>query len=120
MTKIAAALALSLLAGAASAAGTHPPMNAVDSFEPYAAISETAGGKHVVGWFETADGACRMNLLIAEKDDETLSVKPTKIVFAVAAADVAEIQTGDGAAMMVACTADADAVKIARFEAPSM
>ena len=120
MPKIVAALALTLVATTAVAGETHPAFDAVHGYAPRAAISETAGDKQVVGYFETADTGCRMTLMMAEKDDETLAVTPVKLVFDVAAADVAEIQAGDRGALMVACSADADQVKIAAFGAAAM
>ncbi len=61
-----------------------------------------------------------MTLVVSEKDDETLAVAPIRIAFAVPAADVAEIATGDGGAIRVACTADADQVKVATFAPRTM
>ncbi|BBE72611.1 hypothetical protein [Oharaeibacter diazotrophicus] len=122
MTKTVAALFAALLAGTAAvaAAEMHPSVAGVHAYAPFAAISETAGSKHVVGWFESTGEACRMTLVVAERDDETLAVEPTRVAFTVAAADVAELATGAGSAIRVACTADADAVKVATFEPTAM
>jgi len=122
MTKTAALVLAALLAGTAAvaAADVHPSFDAVRSYAPFAAISENAGSKHVVGWFETTGEACRMTLVVAERGDETLAVEPTRVAFTVAAADVAELATGAGSAIRVACTADADAVKGATFEPKAM
>ncbi len=120
MIRFAAALALTLVAGSALAADVHPALDGVHGYAPRAAISETAGAKHVAGYFETRGEACAMTLVVSEKDDETLEVAPIRIAFQVPAADVAEIATGEGSAIRVACTVDADQVKIATFPARSM
>jgi hypothetical protein len=113
-TAFAAALA-TLIAAPALAVEVHPAVD-VAGYAPYAAISQTVGSKQVVGWFETAGEACRTTLIVAEAGDEELKVAPTKIVFDVKAADVAEWTVEGEAALRVACNADADGLKVAVFD----
>jgi hypothetical protein len=46
-------------------------------------------------------------------DDEALVVPPRRLAIDIKAADRAELDAGEGAALAIACTADADAIKIA-------
>ena len=46
-------------------------------------------------------------------DDEALVVPPRRLEIDIKAADRAELDAGEGAALAIACTADADAIKIA-------
>lgn len=113
------ALALAATIATAAAASAHPETN-VDSYAPIMAISKIVGTKQVAGYFVTADNSCRMTLVVAEANDETLAVEPMRISFDIAAANVIEFQADANNVMRVACTADADQVKIATFQTPSI
>lgn len=107
---IAATLAYALSVTAVSAAANHPAFP-VDSYKPYAGFSYVVEGKRMVGWFQTEGEACAVHVVLAEADDETLAVTPVRFVSDVAAGDVMHIEAGDGA-LSIACTIDADAIKV--------
>ena len=49
----------------------------------------------------------------AGADDEALVSPPERVKIDIGAADRSELAAGDGSALAIACTADADAIKIA-------
>lgn len=107
---ISVALASVLSVSAVFAAASHPKLP-VDSYKPYAGFSYVVEGKQMVGWFETEGEACAVHVVMAEAGDETLAVTPVRFVSDVAAGDVMNIEAGDGA-LSIACTIDADAIKV--------
>ncbi len=78
-----------------------------------------AGFKHVVGpvrfvgYFVQAPGVCRVTLFKAAVDDEARRLPPPRIEIDIAAAGRSEFRVGDGSALAAACTADADAIRVA-------
>lgn len=117
MVKIAlvAVAAASFIASAADAAERHPA-TFYKTYVERAAITHDVGTKHVVGYFQTGENACDMMLIVAESKDERQAVFPTRIVFKIAAAEVAELQVDERRAIRVACSEDAQLVKVAVFD----
>jgi hypothetical protein len=76
-------------------------------------FNHVVGNKRLVGYFLAAPDLCRVTLFQAMADDEALVVPPRRLEIDIKAADRAELDAGDGAALAIACTADADAIKIA-------
>jgi hypothetical protein len=106
----AAALALPLPA----IAGDHATyLASVATYKPMAGFNHVVGQKRFVGYFLGAPDLCRVTVFEATADDEALVVRPRRLDIDIKAADRAEIDAGEGATLAIACTADADAIKIA-------
>ncbi len=75
-----------------------------------AGFNHVVGPTRFVGYFLQRPGLCEVTVFTAGADDEAL-VSPPEID--IAAAERSELPAGDGSALAIACTADADAIKIA-------
>jgi hypothetical protein len=67
----------------------------------------------LVGYLLQRPGLCEVTVLTAAADDEALVSPPERMKIDIAAAGRSELPAGDGSALAIACTADADAIKIA-------
>lgn len=76
-------------------------------------FSAVVGDKRFTGFFIAKPGACRVTLIVSRADDEQLRQAPQRLEFALGAANVIQISAGGGQALGVACTAEADTVKVA-------
>jgi hypothetical protein len=85
----------------------------VATYKPMAGFNHVVGNKRFVGYFLAAPDLCRVTVFQAMADDEALVVPPRRLAIDIKAADRAELDAGEGAALAIACTADADAIKIA-------
>jgi hypothetical protein len=52
-------------------------------------------------------------VLQVRADDETLTTPPRRLILQIAAGGRSELEAGPDSALAIACTADADAIKIA-------
>jgi hypothetical protein len=85
----------------------------VATYKPMAGFNHVVGNKRFVGYFLAAPDLCRVTVFEVIADDVALIVPPNRLEIDVKAADRAELDAGEGAALAIACTADADAIKIA-------
>ena len=56
---------------------------------------------------------CSVTVFTAGADDEALITPPRRIDIDIEAGDRNELTAGDGSALAIACTAEADAIKVA-------
>ena len=85
----------------------------VATYKPMAGFSHVVGNKRFVGYFLAAPDLCRVTVFEAIADDVALVVPPNRLEIDIKAADRAELDAGEGAALAIACTAGADAIKVA-------
>jgi hypothetical protein len=112
-----------LLTSAVLASQLHPAVAAGNAHAGYFASVATykpaAGFNHVVrqtrfvGYFLQAPNLCRVTVLQAAAEDEALLTPPRRMEIDIGAGDRSELPAGDGSALAIACTSDADAIKIA-------
>jgi hypothetical protein len=88
-------------------------LSSVSTYKPMAGFNYVVGPTRFVGYFLRAPGLCRVTVFKAGADDEALISPPERMEVDIAAAGRSELTAGDGSALAIACTADADAIKIA-------
>lgn len=109
---LAAAFALAL-ASTASATDHEALMRRVSSFKPLAGFSLVVGDARFVGYFTSGPERCDVTVFQAAADDEALRIAPRRMVLQIAAGGRNELDAGPDAALAIACTVDADAIKLA-------
>ena len=112
-----------LLTSVAFASLIQPTFAAADNHAAYLASVSTykqmVGFKHVVGptrfigYFLKGPDGCRVTVFTSAADDEAFVAPPKVVEINIVAAGRAELPAGDGSALAIACTADADLIKIA-------
>jgi hypothetical protein len=85
----------------------------VSTYRPMAGFNHVVGPTRFVGYFLQARDFCRVTVFKAAPDDEALVSPPERVEIDLAAGGRSELAAGDGSALAIACTADADAIKIA-------
>lgn len=81
------------------------------TMKPLMAVNLDARTKHVVGYFLSADGQCKLTLMIAENSrEDPSSAKAARVQFAVAAGKSARLDTEEGRSLRFACEAGAHAM----------
>jgi hypothetical protein len=116
---LSAALLSSQLAPALAAENGHwAYLESVSTYRPMARFNHVVGPTRFVGYFLTRPGRCLITVFTAAADDEALVQPPHRIDFDLAAGGRNEIPAGDGSALAIACTADADLIKIAPQQLP--
>jgi hypothetical protein len=111
---LSSAVLASLLQPGLAADNTHAAyLASVSTYKPMAGFNHVVGPTRFVGYFLQAPGLCRVTVFKAAADDETLVSPPERMKIDIAAAGGSELAAGDGSALAIACTADADAIKIA-------
>jgi hypothetical protein len=118
MTFASVLLASVVLAGqiqpTLAASGGHAAyLASVAVYKPMQGFNHVVGPTRFVGYFLEAPGACKVTVFEAGADDEALATPPRRIDVDVAAADRSEFPAGDGSALAIACSADADAIEVA-------
>jgi hypothetical protein len=104
----------SLMQPGFAADNTHAAyLASVSTYKPMAGFNHVVGPTRFVGYFLQAPGLCRVTVFKAGADDEALVSPPERVEIDIAAAGRSELAAGDGSALAIACTADADAIKIA-------
>ena len=78
-----------------------------------AGFNHVVSQKRFVGYFLAAPDLCGVTVFEAIANDEALVVLPRRLDIDTKAADRAELDAGEGPALSIACTTDADAIKIA-------
>jgi hypothetical protein len=116
---LSAALLSSQLAPALAAEGGHwDYLQSVSTYKPMAGFNHVVGPTRFVGYFLSGPDRCRVTVFTAAADDDALVQPPRRIEFDLAAGGRIEISAGDGSALAIACTADADAIKVAPQRLP--
>jgi hypothetical protein len=104
----------SLIQPGFAAGNTHAAyLASVSIYKPMGGFNYVVGPTRFVGYFLQVPGLCRVTVFKAGADDEALISPPERVEIDIAAAGRSELAAGDGSALAIACTADADAIKIA-------
>jgi hypothetical protein len=85
----------------------------VSTYKPLAGFNHVVGPTRFVGYFLASPDHCRVTVFQAAANDEALLTPPTRAEISIGAGGRAELDAGDGSALAIACTVDADAIKIA-------
>jgi hypothetical protein len=85
----------------------------VATYKPMAGFNHVVGPTRFVGYFLQSPDLCRVTVFTAAADDDRLVEPPKRMQIDIRAADRAELPADDGSALAIACTADADLIKIA-------
>ena len=108
----AAAAACSVSQAFASERAHAAYLASVATYKPMAGFNHVVGATRFVGYFLQAPDACRLIVFEAAADDEALASPPRRIEISIRAGDRSAFGAGDGSALAIACTADADAIKV--------
>ena len=112
--KIALAAAAILSSAAPVPAETHADLTKrVATYKSMAGFSHVVGDRRFVGYFVADPARCDVTVIEARADDEALKTAPRRTVMQIAASGRSELEAGPDAALVIACTVDADAIKIA-------
>lgn len=107
--------ALSLLANAPLHAEPRAPI----TLQPLAAASLDAGQKHVVGYFVSSEGACRLTLIVvdsASADEATPATATTRLVVPIDQGKTALVDTAVSKTLRFACAPDAATMTVTAVE----
>jgi hypothetical protein len=111
---LSSAVLASLLQPGLAADNRHAAyLASVSTYKPMAGFNHVVGPTRFVGYFLQAPGLCRVTVFKAGADDEAQVSPPERVKIDIAAAGRSELAAGDGSALAIACTVDADAIKIA-------
>jgi hypothetical protein len=83
------------------------------TMKPLMAVSLDAGTKHVVSYFLSADGQCKLTLMIAENAGDEKDLPPaqaSRVLVAVDAGRTARFDAAEGRSLQFACKAGARAM----------
>jgi hypothetical protein len=119
-TAIGALVALIASTGAAFAteAATHAEhLASVATYRPMQGFNHVVGTKRFVGYFLPSKDVCSVTVMLAIADDERLATPPQRIQIEIPAAGRSEVAADGGDALGIACTVDADAIKVAPLHA---
>jgi hypothetical protein len=111
-------LALGVIAAAAlvsaATAQTHAQyLASVASYKPMAAFDHEVGDVKFVGYFLAGPDRCDVTVVEARIDDSGLAFAPRHISLQIAAGGRSELPAGVDSSLAIACTAEADAIRIA-------
>jgi len=90
----------------------------VATYKPMAGFNHVVGPTRFVGYFLPRPDRCLVTVFEAGAHDEALVTAPRKFDIDIAAGGRSELDAGDGSALAIACTADADLIKIAPQHRP--
>ncbi|WP_442753976.1 hypothetical protein ACNHKD_13350 [Methylocystis sp. JAN1] len=107
--------------GGALAFAAATPVSAEDSWsettmKPMAATSLDAGGAHVVSYFQTVGGACRLTMMIADQEMATKGGSPTRVQMTVEPGRAAFVDDADGKSSRFTCLYGAEAMNVVRVD----
>ena len=122
MTRIAigAIIAFAVSSGAAVASdpASHVDyLHSVATYKPMQGFNHVVGSKRFVGYFMPTGNTCSVTVMLAIADDERLATPPQRIQIEIPGASRSDIAAGGGNALAIACTVDADAIKVAPMHA---
>lgn len=87
--------------------------NSVATYKPMAGFNHIVDESRFIGYFLAGPKRCDVTIFQARADDEGLIAPPNRMVLQIAAGGRSEIDAGHDAALAIACTLDADAIKVA-------
>ena len=93
-------------------------LTSVATYKPMAGFNHVVGPTRFVGNFLSRPDRCLVTVFEAGADDEALITPPRKFDIDIVAGGSSELDAGDGSALAIACTADADVIKIAPQHRP--
>ena len=119
----AALLAADISPAVAAEANHRAYLASVSTYRPMAGFNHVVGPTRFVGYFLSGPDlsgpdSCRVTVLTAAADDEALVTPPRRIAFDLAAGGRTELPAGDGSALAIDCTSDADLIKVAPQRRP--
>lgn len=115
---------IAMALGGALALAAANPVSAAESWsektmKPLMATSLDAGGAHIVSYFQSADRACRLTVMIADEIGETGSA-PTRVQMIVEPGRAAYVDGADGKSTRFTCLYSAAAMNVVRTERMAM
>ena len=120
MSRLAIAIAASAfisLGASAHDAILHSDYTAsVATYKAIQGFSHVVGSRHFVGYFVMAKDGCAVTVINATAVDGRLTESPRRQTIAIPAGGRTEVQAGDGGALGIGCTEDADAIKVVAHE----
>jgi hypothetical protein len=107
--------------GGALALAAATPVSAAESWsettiKPLAATSLYAGGAHVVSYFQSIDGVCRLTMVISDKDMAMKGGAPTRVQLTVEPGRAAYVDDVDGKSSRFTCLYHAEAMNVVRAD----
>jgi hypothetical protein len=84
----------------------------VATYKPMQGFNHIVGPKRFVGYFLQKPNVCAVTVMVALADDERLATPPQRVQIEIPAANRSEVLAGNGDALGIACTVDADAIKV--------
>ncbi|HEY8163518.1 MAG: hypothetical protein ACR650_13515 [Methylocystis sp.] len=111
--------------GGALALAAATPVSAAETWsettmKPLMATSLDAGGAHVVSYFQPVKGACRLTMMIADRDMETKGGSPTRVEITVEPGRAAFVDDADGKSSRFTCLYSAEAMNVIRVDRVAM
>lgn len=108
-----------LVLGVALSLGANAPLHAEPrsplTIKPLAAASLDAGPKHVVGYFVSSEGACRLTLIVidsASAEDATPTTAATRLIVPIDHGKTAYVDTAVSRSLRFACAPDASSMTV--------
>lgn len=80
------------------------------------ATSLDAGDAHVVSYFQPINGACRLTMMIADREMETKGGSPTRVQITVEPGRAAFVDDADGKSSRFTCLYGAEAMHVVRVD----
>ncbi|PWB79452.1 MAG: hypothetical protein C3F11_20765 [Methylocystaceae bacterium] len=94
-----------------AAAETRAPQ----TMKPLAAVSLDAGAKHVIGYFVSAEGACKLTLAVHE-GGESAPFSTSRLQVSVDAGKSAKFDTAEGKSLLFTCRPSAQTMTAAAID----
>lgn len=120
MMRIAAIAAAAVLIPFAASAGEQPLhadyLASVSTYKPLHGFSHTAGSRHFVGYFFTANKGCAVTVINATVGDDRLLETPRRQKFQLEAGGRTEVKADHGKALAIGCSADANEIQVVALE----
>jgi hypothetical protein len=83
---------------------------------PMQAASLDVGTKHVIGYFLSSEGICRLTLMIAESADGEVAAQASRLQLAVEPGKSARLDAPQGASLAFACEKEALAMRVDKID----
>lgn len=110
-----AALTLGSALLLAASPGLAAEPRALQTMKPLAAVSFDAGAKHVIGYFVSAEGACKLTLAVHE-GGESAPFSTSRLQVSVDAGKSAKFDTAEGKSLLFTCRPSAQAMTAAAID----
>ena len=113
LKSILAAAAMLSAASATFAAPHSEITRTVATYKPMAGFNHVVGDTRFIGYFLAGPDRCDVTVFTSRADDEALTVPARRSLFQIAAGGRNEIEAGPDSALAIACSIDADVIKVA-------